>query len=114
MKNCKSLSNAPKQMYNHQKSFSNPKTEKTASGKRENLPLSVIKQIYDLSDFNSPNYIITINNFKEWIKVEYQKKGSIDMNILELLQQNARQKASAISDGVHFSVSAVIERIRKM
>lgn len=39
---------------------------------------------------------------------------SIDMNILELLQQNARQEASAISDGVHLSVSAVIERIRKM
>ncbi len=39
---------------------------------------------------------------------------SIDLNILNLLQKNARQKASAISEGVHLSVSAVIERIRKM
>lgn len=38
----------------------------------------------------------------------------IDYDILKLLQRNSRQKASSISESVHLSVSAVIERIRKM
>ncbi|SMC71664.1 Lrp/AsnC family transcriptional regulator [Papillibacter cinnamivorans] len=39
---------------------------------------------------------------------------SIDYKILNILQKNSRQKASAISPEVNLSVSAVIERIRKM
>lgn len=38
----------------------------------------------------------------------------MDYKILECLKYNARSKASAISKEVHLSVSAVIERIRKM
>lgn len=39
---------------------------------------------------------------------------SMDYKILECLKSNARSKASAISKEIHLSVSAVIERIRKM
>ena len=39
---------------------------------------------------------------------------AIDVRILERLAQNARERASAISKEVSLSVSAVIERIRKM
>lgn len=39
---------------------------------------------------------------------------NIDYNIMKLLQKNARQKASSISQMVHLSVSAVIERIKRM
>lgn len=39
---------------------------------------------------------------------------SIDIQILKLLKENARQKASYISKQVNLSVSSVIERIRKM
>lgn len=39
---------------------------------------------------------------------------AIDVKILQNLTQNARQKASTISKEVSLSVSAVIERIRKM
>jgi Lrp/AsnC family leucine-responsive transcriptional regulator len=38
----------------------------------------------------------------------------MDYNILKYLKLNARTKASAISNEIHLSVSAVIERIRKM
>jgi len=39
---------------------------------------------------------------------------AIDVKILERLARNARERASAISKEVNLSVSAVIERIRKM
>lgn len=39
---------------------------------------------------------------------------SIDMKILNCLKNNARLAASAISDEINLSVSAVIERIKKM
>lgn len=39
---------------------------------------------------------------------------SIDYRILRILQKNARETASNISKVIHLSVSAVIERIRKM
>lgn len=39
---------------------------------------------------------------------------SIDYRILRILQKNARETASNISKEIHLSVSAVIERIRKM
>lgn len=39
---------------------------------------------------------------------------SIDVKILECLNENARQKASEISKKVNLSVSAVIERIHKL
>lgn len=39
---------------------------------------------------------------------------AIDYKILECLRINARQKASSISEQINLSVSAVIERIRKM
>ena len=39
---------------------------------------------------------------------------AIDVKILRVLAKNARRKASAISDEVGLSVSAVIERIRKL
>ena len=39
---------------------------------------------------------------------------AIDVRILERLAQNAREKATAISKEVNLSVSAVIERMRKM
>lgn len=39
---------------------------------------------------------------------------AVDYKILRCLKDNARQKASAISDAIGLSVSAVIERIRKM
>lgn len=39
---------------------------------------------------------------------------STDLKILERLQRNARAKASVIGQEVNMSVSAVIERIRKM
>lgn len=38
----------------------------------------------------------------------------IDYKILECLKENARQKASAISEKINLSVSSVIDRIRKM
>ena len=38
----------------------------------------------------------------------------IDYKILNCLKENSRQKASAISEQINLSVSAVIERIRKM
>ena len=38
----------------------------------------------------------------------------MDYKILECLKDNARIKASAISKEIHMSVSAVLERIRKM
>ena len=37
-----------------------------------------------------------------------------DFKILQLLQKNARESASSIGKEIHLSVSAVIERIRKM
>ncbi len=37
-----------------------------------------------------------------------------DLRILELLKKNARYNASAIGERINMSVSAVIERIRKM
>ena len=39
---------------------------------------------------------------------------SIDYKILKLLQRNARETASNISKEIHLSVSAVIERLRKL
>lgn len=39
---------------------------------------------------------------------------SIDYKILKILQKNARETASNISKEIHLSVSAVIERIRKL
>ena len=39
---------------------------------------------------------------------------AIDYKILKILQKNARETASNISKEIHLSVSAVIERIRKM
>lgn len=39
---------------------------------------------------------------------------NIDYKILRILQKNARETASNISKEIHLSVSAVIERIRKM
>ena len=39
---------------------------------------------------------------------------NIDYKILRILQKNARETASNISKSIHLSVSAVIERIRKM
>ncbi|WP_026883971.1 Lrp/AsnC family transcriptional regulator [Clostridium akagii] len=39
---------------------------------------------------------------------------NMDYRILECLKSNARSKASAISKEIHLSVSAVLERIRKM
>ncbi len=38
----------------------------------------------------------------------------IDYKILKCLESNARNKASAISNEIHLSVSAVLERIHKM
>ena len=39
---------------------------------------------------------------------------AIDIKILNCLKTNSRQNASAISEQINLSVSAVIERIRKM
>ncbi len=39
---------------------------------------------------------------------------AIDYKILQHLKENARQKASAIGEAISLSVSAVLERIRKM
>ena len=39
---------------------------------------------------------------------------AIDYKILHCLRENARQKASAIGEEINLSVSAVLERIRKM
>ena len=39
---------------------------------------------------------------------------ALDVKILRSLSQNARRKASAISQDINLSVSAVIERIRKL
>ena len=39
---------------------------------------------------------------------------TLDYKILECLKHNARQKASAIGEKINLSVSAVIERIRKL
>jgi len=39
---------------------------------------------------------------------------AIDYKILHCLKENARQKASAIGEEINLSVSAVLERIRKM
>ncbi len=39
---------------------------------------------------------------------------AIDYKILHCLKENARQKASAIGEAINLSVSAVLERIRKM
>lgn len=38
----------------------------------------------------------------------------VDRKILKCLKENSRQTASRISDTIHLSVSAVIERIRKL
>ena len=38
----------------------------------------------------------------------------IDLGILRCLKENSRQTASTISQTINLSVSAVIERIRKM
>ena len=38
----------------------------------------------------------------------------IDYKIMRCLKRNAREKASAISEEISLSVSAVIERIRKL
>ena len=38
----------------------------------------------------------------------------IDIRLLKCLQENSRQSASAIGEMIKFSVSAVIERIRKL
>ncbi len=38
----------------------------------------------------------------------------IDLSILKCLKENSRQTASTISQSINLSVSAVIERIRKM
>lgn len=38
----------------------------------------------------------------------------LDLAILEILKENGREKASAISQQVNLSVSAVIDRIKKM
>ncbi|MGN1074976.1 MAG: Lrp/AsnC family transcriptional regulator, partial [Eubacteriales bacterium] len=38
----------------------------------------------------------------------------IDLEILRILKENARTRASAISAKVNLSVSAVIERIRRL
>lgn len=45
---------------------------------------------------------------------ELKIMDSIDYKILTCLKQNARQKASAISEQINLSVSSVIERIKKM
>ncbi len=42
------------------------------------------------------------------------KIDKIDKKILAILKKNARLTASAISDEIEFSVSAVIERIKKL
>ncbi|MBQ7153733.1 MAG: Lrp/AsnC family transcriptional regulator [Clostridia bacterium] len=39
---------------------------------------------------------------------------SVDLKILRCLQKNARMKASAISEEINLSVSAVTERIRRL
>lgn len=39
---------------------------------------------------------------------------SIDLSILKCLKENSRQTASMISQSINLSISAVIERIRKM
>ena len=39
---------------------------------------------------------------------------NIDLSILKCLKENSRQTASTISQSINLSVSAVIERIRKM
>lgn len=39
---------------------------------------------------------------------------NIDLNILKCLKENSRQTASTISQTINLSVSAVIERIKKM
>ena len=39
---------------------------------------------------------------------------SIDLSILKCLKENSRQTASMISQTINLSVSAVIERIRKL
>ncbi len=39
---------------------------------------------------------------------------SIDLSILKCLKENSRQTASMISQNINLSISAVIERIRKM
>ena len=50
----------------------------------------------------------------------YYRKGvlssmdSVDIKILNYLKENARQKASSISEEINLSVSAVLERIRKL
>ena len=45
---------------------------------------------------------------------EEKYMDAIDYKILKILQKNARETASNISKEIHLSVSAVIERIRKM
>lgn len=39
---------------------------------------------------------------------------AVDYQILKCLKENARQKASAISEKINLSVSSVIDRIRKL
>ena len=39
---------------------------------------------------------------------------TLDREILSCLEQNSREKASVISRKINLSVSAVLERIRKM
>ena len=47
-------------------------------------------------------------------KTEEINMDEIDVKILKCLRANARENASVISDKVNMSVSAVIERIRKL
>ncbi len=42
------------------------------------------------------------------------RMDSVDRSILEYLSENSRQSATAISQKVHLSVAAVIERIKKL
>ncbi len=39
---------------------------------------------------------------------------NIDYKILNILKENGREKASDISKAIHLSVSAVLDRIKKM
>lgn len=39
---------------------------------------------------------------------------NVDIKILNYLKENSRQKASSISEEINLSVSAVLERIRKL
>ncbi len=47
-------------------------------------------------------------------KILTESLDEIDLRILSCLKENAREKASAIADEINLSVTAVIERIRKL